>query len=125
MTNLFLDHKALQSNVEKPVIFDTTDEKLSELKVSSSMKKTNLETEKIEQVWSSGDEDDNYVTGVSYKRLQEEFVSMMEQRFLNGKDCNFFDYSILEDDNWDEKNPTLYKMREQDLEDAYFDADDD
>lgn len=41
----------------------------------------------------------------------------MEQRFLDGLDSEFYDYSQI-DDRWDESTD---KIRDQDLEDAYFD----
>uniref|UniRef100_A0A914YXR6 CCD97-like C-terminal domain-containing protein n=1 Tax=Panagrolaimus superbus TaxID=310955 RepID=A0A914YXR6_9BILA len=50
--------------------------------------------------------------------MRAELVSLMEQRFLAGEDGEFYDY---------EKEPNnieLDKIRERDLEDAYFDDDD-
>ena len=45
--------------------------------------------------------------------MRTELVSIMEQRFLAGEDTEFFDY--------ESRNPELDKIRERDLEDAYFD----
>lgn len=69
-------------------------------------------------VESSGDEDESRPTGVKREQLYEEFVSMMEQRFLDGKDTQFFDYSVLNGDEAQKAD----KIREQDMEDEYFDS---
>lgn len=69
--------------------------------------------------WSSGDEDDTQVTGIPKEQLRDEFVSMMEEKFLSGRDGAFFDYSTLEANECKEYD----KMRQQDEEDVYFDAD--
>ena len=47
--------------------------------------------------------------------LKSEFMSIMERRFLDGEDGEFFDYSA---------NQTDDKIEEQDLEDKYFASED-
>ncbi|MFH4975081.1 hypothetical protein AB6A40_001790 [Gnathostoma spinigerum] len=54
------------------------------------------------------------------EQLKSEFLDHMEQRFLRGDDEEFFDYSTID---LPENTRELEKMQDQDLEDAYFDAD--
>uniref|UniRef100_A0AC34F110 CCD97-like C-terminal domain-containing protein n=1 Tax=Panagrolaimus sp. ES5 TaxID=591445 RepID=A0AC34F110_9BILA len=49
--------------------------------------------------------------------MRAELVSLMEQRFLAGEDAEFYDYEK------ESSNVELDKIRERDLEDAYFDED--
>ncbi|CAJ0950060.1 unnamed protein product, partial [Mesorhabditis belari] len=50
--------------------------------------------------------------------LQEEFIAYMEDRFMAGKDENFFDYTIVDNNaTIDDKDV----IREQDLQDRWFD----
>lgn len=49
--------------------------------------------------------------------MKAELVSLMEQRFLAGEDAEFYDYDK------ERTNAELDKIRERDLEDAYFDED--
>lgn len=66
--------------------------------------------------WSSGDEDESKPTGFSRDQLYEEFISMMEERFLKGDDKQFFDYSQIDNmSNFD-------RIKDQDMEDEYFDS---
>lgn len=54
---------------------------------------------------------------LSKEILYQEFVAHMEQRFLSGHDKDFYDYSNME------VSKEIDKIKERDLEDAYFDDD--
>lgn len=77
--------------------------------------------EEEEEEWSSGDEDEAQPTGFSREQLYEEFVSMMELRFLEGRDAQFFDYKCV-DAGLQKEADSVNKIRDQDMEDAYFDS---
>lgn len=67
--------------------------------------------------WSSGDENESMPTGYQRQQLYEEFISMMEERFLDGKDIEFFDYTKV-----DIGEQIYDKIHDQDMEDKYFDS---
>lgn len=90
-----------------------TVEVLSSMKVTSASERRDASSDSE----SSGDEDERQATGVPRESLYDEFVSMMEERFLSGKDEQFFDYSAV--DNSDQSKE-FQRIREQDMEDAYF-----
>uniref|UniRef100_A0A0M3I7D5 CCD97-like_C domain-containing protein n=1 Tax=Ascaris lumbricoides TaxID=6252 RepID=A0A0M3I7D5_ASCLU len=77
-----------------------------------SKKKSNDELMEDEE--SSSDDDQNE------EQLKADFMDHMEQRFLRGEDTEFFDYSKVDDRPF---SMEFEKMRNQDLEDAYFDND--
>lgn len=54
------------------------------------------------------------------EQLKSDFIDHMEQRFLKGEDEEFFDYSTIEGGPFSRE---FEKMRNQDIEDAYFDSD--
>lgn len=86
----------------------------------SLVRSTKIDDEDIQFDNGIGEEDDSDnpdsdIDEYSSDLLKGEFMSIMERRFLNGEDSEFFDYSKTEVDD---------KIREQDLEDAYFDKDD-
>ncbi|GMS80761.1 hypothetical protein PENTCL1PPCAC_2936, partial [Pristionchus entomophagus] len=57
---------------------------------------------------------------VPVETLRDEFVAIMYERFLAGKDTGFFDYSTVDDDDGaDEMDP----IAERDREEAWFDED--
>lgn len=71
--------------------------------------------------WSSGDEDEARPTGLLRDQLRDEFVTIMEERFLEGKDAEFFDYSQV-DAGMGAYGDKVDRIRDQDMEDAYFDS---
>lgn len=93
--------------------------KFSSMKVSADARNRESEVKIRDEEESSGDEDETQATGIPKDQLRDEFISMMEERFLSGRDGSFFDYSTLENKESQEYD----KMRQQDEEDAYFDAD--
>uniref|UniRef100_A0A1I7ZCP6 DUF2052 domain-containing protein n=1 Tax=Steinernema glaseri TaxID=37863 RepID=A0A1I7ZCP6_9BILA len=103
--------------------YDSDDESEEALQaVARRMQKVTVEQESgeaspMEEASSSCEDDDM----VDQETLREEFVSHMEQRFLNGEDSEFFDYCDIDRTYAKECD----KIREQDLEDKYFDDDDD
>jgi hypothetical protein len=54
---------------------------------------------------------------IEHDALIDEFRSFMEQRFLNGEDGQFVDYEKLDQNNL---SVEFSKLKERDLEDAYF-----
>uniref|UniRef100_A0A915AQL3 CCD97-like C-terminal domain-containing protein n=1 Tax=Parascaris univalens TaxID=6257 RepID=A0A915AQL3_PARUN len=68
----------------------------------------------IEEEEPSSDDDENE------EQLKADFMDHMEQRFLRGEDTEFFDYSKVDDRPF---SMEFERMRNQDLEDAYFDND--
>lgn len=91
---------------------------LRAMTVSSPLKNDIKNTAAESPCWSSGDEDEHVITGISREQLYDEFVSIMEERFLSGKDADHFDYSLV--DGGRTSNKELDRMREQDAEDAFF-----
>uniref|UniRef100_A0A914HJ64 CCD97-like C-terminal domain-containing protein n=1 Tax=Globodera rostochiensis TaxID=31243 RepID=A0A914HJ64_GLORO len=61
-------------------------------------------------------------TGLMREQLYAEFVSLMEQRFLDGEDIQFFDYSQVDAGHGIYKCKADDRILEQDMEDAYFDS---
>lgn len=100
------------------------EEKIDETKINDALSKVyvtkNENDLKVdEDEISSGDEnDDENVTGIPKEALRDEFVTIMEQRFLNGKDAKFYDYSSI--DNGTTTLIQQQRIYEQDMEDAYF-----
>ena len=81
------------------------------------MRKEDEEDIRFEKETGEEDSDDAGSDIDEYPRelLKSEFISIMERRFLNGEDGEFFDYS---------KNQTDDKISDQDLEDKYFASED-
>lgn len=52
-------------------------------------------------------------------QLEDEFLTLMKENFLNGKDKDYFDYSTVDDN----EDYDMSAFSEQDAEDAYFDSD--
>uniref|UniRef100_A0A183BSH7 DUF2052 domain-containing protein n=1 Tax=Globodera pallida TaxID=36090 RepID=A0A183BSH7_GLOPA len=99
----------------------TEDEKAREaLSIMHVSKKQNANVSGDD--WSSGDEDDSKPTGLMRDQLYAEFVSLMEQRFLDGEDIQFFDYSQVDAGHGIYKCKADDRILEQDMEDAYFDS---
>ncbi|VDN56582.1 unnamed protein product [Dracunculus medinensis] len=67
----------------------------------------------IKQYWDDDDDDDK-------AELEKEFIDYMEQRFLTGKDGLFVNYDLIDGQ---QLNKEFEKLRERDLEDAYFSED--
>jgi len=65
---------------------------------------------------SSDDENEHETFSVKRDRKLAEFVALMEQRFINGLDGEFFDYSTV--DSGSHNND---RIMNQDIEDSYFD----
>ncbi|GMR59677.1 hypothetical protein PMAYCL1PPCAC_29872, partial [Pristionchus mayeri] len=90
---------------------------MSELQkeVNGIIQNMDEETEREEREAEEAMEED-----VPVETLREEFVAIMHQRFLGGKDAAFFDYSAVDDDEAaDEMDP----IAERDREEAWFDED--
>uniref|UniRef100_A0A0N5BGH7 DUF2052 domain-containing protein n=1 Tax=Strongyloides papillosus TaxID=174720 RepID=A0A0N5BGH7_STREA len=51
--------------------------------------------------------------------LRNEFLNIMKQRFINGEDTEFFDYNSYKIKG----NKKINRIKEQDLEDSYFEED--
>ncbi|KAK0410043.1 hypothetical protein QR680_004910 [Steinernema hermaphroditum] len=103
--------------------FDSDDESEEAMRaVARRMQKVDIDGEQHEASpmdesapGSSCEDDDT----VDQEMLREEFISHMENRFLNGKDAEFFDYSDIDRTHSKEYD----KIRDQDMEDKYFDED--
>lgn len=85
-----------------------------------------LESEEIED--DVDDDDDNIkkeqyinrnISAQEKQSLKDEFLDIMIQNFLNGKDSDHFDYSNVDNDENLDLNPEF----ERDQEEKYFDAD--
>ncbi|KAL3113449.1 hypothetical protein niasHT_013559 [Heterodera trifolii] len=101
----------------------TEDEKASEALHSLHLTtKKEIGTEVGEDEWSSGDEFDSEPTGLLRDQLYNEFISLMEQRFLDGKDVQFFDYSEIDAGHGLHGGYKEDRIYEQDMEDSYFDS---
>ena len=61
-------------------------------------------------------EDKSKIPEDEKERLRVEFLSLMEERFLSGEDCEF-DYKNVD---YNEEYDDIY---DQDMEDSYFDED--
>lgn len=89
-------------------------EKTHEKSVSGDCKSTKSCVVKEEEMLSESSEEED-----DKEQLRADFIDHMEQRFLRGDDLEFYDYSLI--DNVMTKE--YARMREQDLEDAYFEND--
>ncbi|KAL3082987.1 hypothetical protein niasHS_010789 [Heterodera schachtii] len=93
----------------------TEDEKASEALHS-------LHLTQKKEVGTEVDEFDSEPTGLLRDQLYNEFVSLMEQRFLDGKDVQFFDYSEIDAGHGLHGGYKEDRIYEQDMEDEYFDS---
>ncbi|ORY36871.1 hypothetical protein BCR33DRAFT_721798 [Rhizoclosmatium globosum] len=66
----------------------------------------------------TGKEEYQEVSVEERQRLREELVTIMKERFLDGGDAEFFDYSFVDDD---EELDDL-KVMERDVQERYFDG---
>ncbi|CAD5233759.1 unnamed protein product [Bursaphelenchus xylophilus] len=81
-------------------------------KTADQMSRLDVSDEKqLDNVSRNSSED------MEHDQRLEEFKSIMEERFLEGKDTQFYDYNQLEE------SEEYAKMKEQDEEDKYFDSD--
>lgn len=123
MDKLAQNHQqAVATAIETKAAEDVASEALSSMHVSKPQSATNPEEEcggepEAAAEWSSGDEDEQMPTGYQREQLYAEFVSVMEERFLDGKDAEFFDYSAV-----DSGQQIDDKILDQDMEDEYFDS---
>ena len=82
---------SLEKTAESKPMEDKTEitgNAFSLIKVSNkqqfSVDRAGSSTENDEMGWSSGDEDENQPTGLNREQLRQEFISIMEERFLEG-----------------------------------------
>jgi hypothetical protein len=107
-----------QQEEEKP----KSDAEWRKLGGFSKIDKEDDDIEFGKNVGEMDDDEDIIAAEDAYEYPQElmraELVSLMEQRFLAGEDAEFYDYEQ------ETKNAELDRIRERDLEDAYFNDED-
>jgi len=115
-TNRFLQHANLRMNRLYPGEEEPSLEEEEEKMTASS-----LEEEEEKMTASSSDEEiEGEGDTMQQQRLRHEFMSIMKERFLSGRDGDFIDYATIDDDvTLDMLNSDL----DRDIEDAYFDSD--
>ncbi|KAH7730732.1 Protein R10D12.13 a [Aphelenchoides avenae] len=114
--------KNFMKAVEKTACFEVEEESDDERRAVGELATMKVTSQRLKpqagsEYETSGDEDERQATGVPRESLYDEFVSIMEERFLSGKDGQFFDYSKVDTN---ENDADFRRIHEQDLEDAYF-----
>ncbi|KAF8385566.1 hypothetical protein PRIPAC_74708, partial [Pristionchus pacificus] len=86
--------------------------------VNGIIKEMDDETEREER--EADDDEMEEDDDVPMETLRDEFIAIMYERFLAGKDAGFFDYSMVDED---ERAEEMDEIAERDREEAWFDED--